>query len=153
MTEREQRYFDRCIAGFSVGFLACAEIMRGVDQRDMRQRLREIAGLAAGTGIVLFGQQAEIVGDRDHAVEQRLRLVDLARQHIGVRQPKRAGEERAFDRLLSRRTSRGSCRSTKPSRIRCFSIAASVPRTRGSDGGRKPTDGSSRMLASSIFEP
>ena len=44
-------------------------------------------------------------------------------------------------------------RSTKPSRIRCRSTAASVPRTRGSSGGRKPTDGNSRMLASSIFEP
>ena len=33
-----------------------AEIMRGVDQRDMRQRLRKIAGLAAGHGVVLLGQ-------------------------------------------------------------------------------------------------
>ena len=36
----------------------------------------------------------------DHAVEQRLRLVDIAGQHIGVGEPEAAGEKRAFDRLL-----------------------------------------------------
>src|SRR5215208_1848043 len=41
-----------------------AEIMRGVDQGNVRQRLREIAGLAAGGRIELFGQQAKVVGDR-----------------------------------------------------------------------------------------
>ena len=55
-----------------------------------------ISGLAAGSRVVLLGQQPEIVGDRDHAGEQLLRLVTFARQHIGVRQPERAGEERAF---------------------------------------------------------
>ena len=63
------RYFDLCIAGFSP-LCRLAEIMRGVDQRDMRQRLREIAGLAPRLGIVFFRKQAEIVGDADHALEQ-----------------------------------------------------------------------------------
>src|SRR6185312_10679692 len=70
------------------------EIVRGVDQRDVRQRLREIAGLALGRHIVLLGQQAEIVGDRDHAGKQLLRVSELARQHVGIGEPERAGEER-----------------------------------------------------------
>ena len=74
--------------------------MRGIDQRDVRQRLREIAGLATGGRIVLLGQEAKIVGDRDHAVKQLLRASEVARQHIGIRQPQRAGEKRAFCRLL-----------------------------------------------------
>ena len=61
--------------------------MRGIDQRDMRQRLREITGLAADAGIVLLGQQAYIVRDPDHAIEQYLRLTDLAGQYIGVGEP------------------------------------------------------------------
>ena len=69
-----------------------AEIMRGVDQRDVRQRLREIAGLAAGSRIVLLGQQAEIVGQTEEPLEQRTRASSTrpSRRHrIGlvVRQP------------------------------------------------------------------
>src|SRR5882672_5152300 len=55
-----------------------AEVMRGIDQRDVGERLREIAGLAALAGIVFLRQQAEIVRDRDHTVEQRLRLGSFA---------------------------------------------------------------------------
>ena len=92
----------------------------------MGQRLREIAGLAAGTEIELFGQQSEIVGDRDHAIEQRLRLCDLARQHIGVGEPQLQARNAPSIGCVSSETSRGSCRSTKPSGIMCFSIAAMV---------------------------
>src|SRR5947208_5301160 len=78
--------------------LRYTQIMRGIDQRDVRQRLPEIAGLATGGRIVLLGQEARIVGDRDHAVKQLLRASEVARQHIGIRQPQRAGEKRAFCR-------------------------------------------------------
>src|SRR5260370_8507402 len=78
--------------------LGHAEVMSGVDQCDMRQRLREIAGLTRHTGIELLRQQAEIVRDRDHALEQRLRLGGLTGQYVGVGKPKAAGEKRAFDR-------------------------------------------------------
>jgi hypothetical protein len=75
------------------------EIMRGVDQRDVRQRLREIAGLPAGAGVEFLRQQAEIVGDRHDTVEHDLRLVDITGQHISVGEPQAAGQERALDRL------------------------------------------------------
>ena len=41
-------HFDRCIAGFSLP-PGGREIVRGVDQRDVGQGLREVAGLAPGT--------------------------------------------------------------------------------------------------------
>src|SRR5258708_30818777 len=76
-----------------------AEVMRGIDQRDMGQRLREIAGLTSDAGIEFLRQKSEIVGDRDHAVKQRLRLGDIAGQHMGVGEPQATGDEGAFDLL------------------------------------------------------
>src|SRR6266478_1555420 len=80
-------------------FLGVAEVLGGIDQCDMRQRLRKIPGLTCHTGIELLRQQAQIVRDRDHAFEQRLRLGDIAGQHMGVGEPEGAGKKRAFDRL------------------------------------------------------
>src|ERR1700733_16202794 len=59
-----------------VGVPGFTQVMRGIDQRDVGQGLREIAGLASRAGIELFRQQPEIVGDADDAIEQRLRLVE-----------------------------------------------------------------------------
>ena len=70
---RAYGYFDRCIAGFSVDCLAALRLCAVLISAIWRQRLREIAGLAAFAGIEFLRQQAEIVGDRDHAAEQRLR--------------------------------------------------------------------------------
>src|SRR3954453_15567233 len=43
-----------------------ADVMRGIDQRDMRQRLREISGLASRGGVEFFRQQAQIVCHLHH---------------------------------------------------------------------------------------
>src|ERR1700754_2055134 len=65
----------------------------------MGQRLWEISGLAFDAGIVFLRKQAEIVGNGDYTIEQRLRLLDIAGERIGIRQPQAAGEESSFDRL------------------------------------------------------
>src|SRR6266436_2640251 len=65
-----RRLFDR--------LFGIAEVMSCIDQRDVGQRLREIAGLAPLAGIELLRQQAEIVGNPHYPVEQRLRLGDFA---------------------------------------------------------------------------
>src|SRR6202048_962139 len=70
------RLFDR--------LFGIAEIMRGIDQCDVGQRLREIPGLTSRAGIELLRQEAEIVRHRDHPVEQHLRLANLACQHISM---------------------------------------------------------------------
>src|SRR5690348_10643126 len=62
---------DRCVRGDSSlrplhgrllrRMFGAAEILRGVDQRDMRQGLREIAGLAFRLRVVLLREQAEVI--------------------------------------------------------------------------------------------
>ena len=59
--------------------------MRRVDQRDVGQRLREISGLTPRNGIIFLGQQTNIVRKTGHAIEQGLRLVEVAREHMGIR--------------------------------------------------------------------
>jgi hypothetical protein len=51
--------------------LADAERIRGIDQRNMRESLREIAELAAAARMVFLRQQTEIVGVAEEALEQR----------------------------------------------------------------------------------
>ena len=46
------------------------KVVRGVDQRDMREGLREVAEKAARHGIVFLGEQPDIVGQRRKALEQ-----------------------------------------------------------------------------------
>src|ERR1700730_394153 len=46
-----------------------AEIVCSIDQRDMRQRLREISGLAAFAGIEFLPETPEIAGHRTEAVD------------------------------------------------------------------------------------
>ena len=54
------------------------QVQRGVDQRQMRERLREIAQLTLRARVVFLRQQAEIIRNPDDPIEQRLRLGDFA---------------------------------------------------------------------------
>src|SRR3954454_12929353 len=49
-----------------------------VHQRDVRERLREVADLAAGRRVVLLGEQPDVVGERGQAVVQVARLLAAA---------------------------------------------------------------------------
>src|SRR6266480_1323915 len=104
-----RRFLDRLLGN--------AEIVRGVDQRDMGQGLREIAGLTPLARVEFLRQQPKIVGNADHAVEQRLRFRDLAGQHISVGEPEAAGEKCAFERLPLIRDLAGACRNTNSARL------------------------------------
>jgi len=75
------------------------DIARGVDKRDMCQRLREVSGLTAHGRIVLLSEQADIVGNIGHALEELARPVDVAQHDMSIGEPKRASKKRAFDRL------------------------------------------------------
>ncbi len=61
--------------------------MSGVDQRDMGQGLREIAGLTLRLPIVLFCQQTNIVDDRGDAIEHELRRGSDACELVSIGQP------------------------------------------------------------------
>src|SRR5579864_7098276 len=78
------------------GSFGAAQIEGGVDQGHMRESLREIAQLSPGCRIVLFGQEADIIAQREQALEDltRLGLAPLHR-HI-VSEPKAASEKRAL---------------------------------------------------------
>src|SRR5258708_9086619 len=65
----------------------------------MAEGLREVALQALGPGLVLLGEQAEVVADGEQALEQLLGVGQPADRDVGVGQPEAAGEERAFARL------------------------------------------------------
>src|SRR5258708_7380228 len=79
--------------------LRLAEIVGGIDQRDMGQGLREVSGLTAYDWIEFLRKESKIVGHCDDALEHRPRLGEVAGQHIGIGEPKGAWEKSAFDRV------------------------------------------------------
>ena len=75
-------------AGFSVGCFAAQRLCAVLISAICVSACGKLPVWRPARRIVLLGQQAEIVGDRDHAGQTApARLSELARQHIGVRQP------------------------------------------------------------------
>ena len=66
---------------------------RRIDERDMAQRLREIAQHAPGTEIVFFRQKADIVAAFQKPFEQVHRAGAVAHQHVIVHEPEAAGQK------------------------------------------------------------
>ena len=64
----------------------------------MRERLREVADEALEARVVLLREQAEVVAEREQALEHLARLVELAEQDEVVHEPEGAEEERALSR-------------------------------------------------------
>ena len=62
----------------------------------MAEGLRKVAHLALVDRVVLLGQQAKVVADRQQALEQGLGVVDPADGDIGVDQPEGADQEGAL---------------------------------------------------------
>ena len=78
--------------------LAAGQVERCVDQRDVRKRLRKVPELASEPRIVLLGQEADIVAQRQEAFKKlaRLRHAPLHDEIVG--EPEAAGEKCAFAR-------------------------------------------------------
>src|SRR5438034_1287087 len=83
----------RAIAARRRGGFDLGEVRRGVDDRGVREGLREIAEQPPPGRIVFFGEQAEIVADRQQALEQRNRVVASPDQGKAVGQPEAARQE------------------------------------------------------------
>ncbi len=130
-----------------------AKVVGAVDQPDVGERLREVAELAAPHRVVLLGQQAHVVAQREQVARTARRPRPSAQQREVVDQPERAGEERALarrqavDRLL-RAVALDQAVVGQLARI-----ASTVPTMRGSRGGRKPTSGIISSAASSALLP
>src|SRR5829696_4728377 len=76
--------------------LGCRDRACGEDQREVAERLWEVADLPPAAHVVLLGEQAEVVGQREEPLEQAARVVDAAVHREGADQPERAGQELAL---------------------------------------------------------
>ena len=74
------------------------QVVRCVDQGDVREGLWEVADEAFGLQVVLLRQEAKIGSQREQALEQRSRILVAALQNVIVGQPEAAGEK---DSLLA----------------------------------------------------
>src|SRR5690349_19579271 len=87
------------------------KIMRRIDQRNVRECLREISDQALFRRVVFLRKQPEIVAQFQQSLEQPLGLLLSAEQIIGVREPEAAGEE---DTLTGRQAVVGGGRLIAP---------------------------------------
>ncbi len=67
-----------------------------LDQREVRERLREVAEVPAGVGVELLGVEAERRGDPQQPLHQVARPLQLADDRERRDQPERADQERAL---------------------------------------------------------
>src|SRR6266478_599348 len=73
-------------------------VERGVHEREMRERLREVAEEPLLHRVVLLREQAEVVRKPDKAVEERVRVVVPTGQLIAIDEPERARQKYALAR-------------------------------------------------------
>ena len=121
---------------------------RGLDQAQVRERLREVSEQLAGRRIDLLGEQADVVAVARGAA-RRARAPSPPR--LRARSTRRARTSRSGrrPRLLRRRPSRRSRSDarTRPS-ASSFETSSIVAFARGSSNSTKPTIGISRLAAS-----
>src|ERR1700687_3185971 len=72
------------------------EIMGCIDQSQMGEGLREVAELPLLGRIVFFGEQPDVVTQRQQTLEERPRVIIATEHRIVVGEPEAAGQEGAF---------------------------------------------------------
>src|SRR5580704_10716750 len=70
--------------------VARGQIERGADQREMAERLREVAEEALLLGVVLLREQADVVAQREQPLEERLRVALATHEGEAVGEPEAA---------------------------------------------------------------
>ncbi len=75
---------------------AAGQIVGRVDEGHVAEGLGEVPEQLAGGGVVLLGQQPEVVADVEETFEERRRFVVPALEGKVVSQPERAGQEQAL---------------------------------------------------------
>jgi hypothetical protein len=79
-----------------VSYPLAAEDPGGADEREVGERLRELADLPAADDIVLLGVQAEVIAQGEPPLKQLPRLGVAAVDRERPDQPERAGQELAL---------------------------------------------------------
>src|SRR6185312_11713503 len=74
------------------------DVERRAHEREMRERLWEVAEEALRLRVVLLRQQAEVVRKAGEPLEERQRLLVPPEQLVAVGEPERAREEGALPR-------------------------------------------------------
>src|SRR6266545_2670658 len=69
------------------------QVERGVDELEVRERLREVSEQSLRRRVVLLRDEPELGPHREQPLEQRVRLVVLAEQLEAVDEPERARQE------------------------------------------------------------
>ena len=125
---------------------ASLQVERGLDQRHVAERLREVADLPRVPRVVLLAEQPDVVAQRQQPLEQLPRRRRSGRScaarsparscRPGTRPRSRSGRRRRPGRPRRRRA--GCTGSTRPSLISSRWMVSTVDTTRGSSGGRKP---------------
>src|SRR3954452_24190418 len=72
------------------------QVMRRIDQSDVRKRLRKITDLPAGSRVIFFRQKPDIIAQLEEPLEHPPRVVIPALQNVVVGEPKTASEEGTF---------------------------------------------------------
>ena len=91
------------------------------DQRQVGERLREVADLPAAGDVVLLGVQAQVVTQGEQPLEQLPRLGLAAVERERLDQPERAGKELALAAELAADTSPGMPSAFTTRRVRAVS--------------------------------
>ena len=122
---------------------------RGLDQREVRERLREVAEVPAGVGVELLGVEPERRGDPQQPLHQVARPLQLADDRERRDEPERADQERA---LLAREAVVGLVGAVAQHEAVLGQVVGdrvTVARRRSSSPGRKPKIAASSIEASS----
>ena len=106
--------FFRLKVGSSVSFktipqwFVMVEAQSRANHREMRERLRKVANLQPGFGVVFFAEKAEIVTQCEQTVKQGVRFCDSTLQLVHVGEPKTAREKDPFPSRQTIRAALGS---------------------------------------------
>jgi hypothetical protein len=68
----------------------------GIDQSNMRERLRKITNHALCGEIIFFGEKTDVILKGQHFFHQFLGVCVAPHESVGFRQPEGAGQENAF---------------------------------------------------------
>ena len=124
--------------------------MRRVDQRQVGERLREVAELAPGHRVVLLGQQPHVVAQTQQPLEQLAGLVAPARSSP-ARRPARTSRPGRRPRRAGRPSTRRPRRAVAAARSRRPSAPAGSPRRSPTHRAGRPPAGTRRAASAAAM--
>ena len=114
------------------------DIVRRVDERDMGECLGKVAHHTLSASVVFLREQADVVAQADQPLKQALARPHGARSGHRRRRARSYREGRRLRRAAGRPRSRQCRTGARTRRAGAFARwPRSVPRTRGSSGGKK----------------